>query len=270
MSTQPGSKLGVPSSGGTGSLAMSPSGGDKTGLGGAGGGTGIGRGDSTGSGMNGAGPGAGKTDTGRGSEPNARAGISPAPGPGGAGNVPSGTPPVRGVDISGGSSQVTLPSFGSDGSSSDPPASGRSAVKHQQSFDVDIVATANSGGAFEPYKNLLHGEKHTIYPETYSSLGTAAMEYAEASAARGVFAPPQGIRTNLPEGLPHARMVVTCTLDASGNLKGIRVLEAGPADMTAKVLSALRSWKFQPAMRANQPVEVTVILGFGINTNDRF
>jgi TonB family protein len=101
-------------------------------------------------------------------------------------------------------------------------------------------------------------------------LGTAAMEYAEASAGRGVFSPPQGIRTNLPEGLPRARMVVTCTLDASGNLKGIRVLEAGPADMTAKVLAALRSWKFQPAMRDNQPVEVTAILGFGINTNDRF
>jgi TonB family protein len=271
MSTQAGSKLGLPTSGGVGSLAMSPSGGDKTGLGGAGGGTGIGRGDSTGSGLNGAGPGAGKTGAGRGTEPNAAGGISPAPGPGGAGNVPAGAPPVRGVDISGGSSQVTIPAFGSDGSSSeDAQSPGRSAVKPQRSFDVDIVATANSGGAFEPYKNLLHGEKHTIYPETYSSLGTAAMEYAEASAGRGVFSPPQGIRTNLPEGLPHARMVVTCTLDASGNLKGIRVLEAGPADMTAKVLAALRSWKFQPAMRANQPVEVTAILGFGINTNDRF
>jgi TonB family protein len=271
MSTQAGSKVGLPTSGGIGSLAMSPSGGDKTGLGGAGGGTGIGRGDSTGSGMNGAGPGAGKTDIGRGTDPTARGGISPAPGPGGAGNVPSGSPPVRGVDISGGSSQVTIPAFGSDGSSAgDAQSPGRSTVKAQRSFDVDIVATANSGGAFEPYKNLLHGEKHTIYPETYSSLGTAAMEYSESTTGRGVFSPPQGIRTNLPEGLPHARMVVTCTLDASGNLKGIRVLEAGPAEMTAKVLAALGSWKFQPAMRANQPVEVTAILGFGINTNDRF
>ena len=70
--------------------------------------------------------------------------------------------------------------------------------------------------------------------------------------------------------LPRARMVVTCALDASGNLKNVRVLEAGPADMTAKVLAALRSWKFQPAMRGDQPVEVTAILGFGIDTNDRF
>jgi TonB family protein len=65
-------------------------------------------------------------------------------------------------------------------------------------------------------------------------------------------------------------MMVTCTLDASGNLKNLRVLEAGPADMTAKVLSALHGWKFQPALRGGQPVEVTAIVGFNIDTNDRF
>jgi hypothetical protein len=36
------------------------------------------------------------------------------------------------------------------------------------------------------------------------------------------------------------------------------------------VIAALRGWKFQPAMRSNQPVEVTAILGFNIDTNDRF
>jgi len=271
ISSQPGPKVGLPSNGGTGSLAMSPTGGDKPGLGGAGGGTSIGRGNGPGSGMNGAGPGAGKSDSGHGSDPTARGGISPAAGPGGAGNVPSGTPAVRGVDISGGSTVVNLPSFGSDPSASDPRTPGHSSAKARHAFDVDIVATASSGGAFEPYKNLLHGEKHTIYPDTSSSLGTAVMEYAEESAAeRGALFPPQSIRTNLPEGLPHSRMVVACTLDASGNLKNLRVLEAGPAGMTAKVLAALRSWKFQPAMRGTQPVEVTAILGFGIDTNDRF
>jgi TonB family protein len=64
-------------------------------------------------------------------------------------------------------------------------------------------------------------------------------------------------------------MVIACTLDAEGNIKNARVLEAGPAQMTSKVIAALRSWKFQPAMRNNQPVEVTAILGFGIDTNDR-
>ena len=65
-------------------------------------------------------------------------------------------------------------------------------------------------------------------------------------------------------------MVVTFTLDTAGNLRNIRVLDPGPAAMTAKVVAALRGWKFQPAMRGNQPVEVTAILGFGIDTNDRF
>ena len=270
ITTQPGSKLGLPI-GGTGALAMSPSGADRPGLGGAGGGTSIGRGNGPGSGMNGAGTGAGKSDSGHGSDPAAHGGISPSPGTGGAGSVPSGSPTVRGVDISGGTSQVTIPAFGSDPAGSDPQAPGHFSVRQRQALDVDIVATANSGGAFEPYKNLLHGEKHTIYPETSSSLGTAVMEYAEVTeSGRGAFSPPQSIRTNLPEGLPRARMVVTCTLDASGNLKNVRVLEAGPTDMTAKILAALHSWKFQPAMRSAQPVEVTAILGFGIDTNDRF
>ena len=255
----------------TGSLALSPSGGDKPGLGGTGGGSGIGHGDGPGSGVNGEGTGAGKAGAGRGSDPNAHGGISPSVGPGGAGNAPSGTPPVRGLSVNGGTTQITLPSFGSDPSAITPTAPGHSPLKQRQSFDVDIVATANSGGAFAPYKNLLHGEKHTIYPETSSSLGTAVMEYADESATgRGNIAPPQAIRSNLPEGLPHVRMVVTCQLDASGNLKNVKVLEAGPADMTAKVLAALRSWKFRPAMRGNDPVEVTAILGFAVDTNDRF
>ncbi len=273
MTSQPGSKLGMPSSGSTGSLAMSPTGGDKPGLGGAGGGTSIGHGNGPGSGLNGAGSGAGKADSGHGSDPTAKAGISPAAGPGGAGNAPSGTPAVRGIDISGGSSQITLPSFGSDPSTSQPPTPGRSSVKAQRpTLGVTIVATASSGGAFEPYKNLLHGEKYTAYFDT--SLGTAVMEFADEAAAGhpygATLTAPTAIRTDLPDGLPRARMVVACTLDASGNLKNVRVLEAGPADMTARILAALRSWKFQPAMRGTQPVEVTAILGFGIDTNDRF
>jgi len=272
ITTQPGSKLGLPS-GGSGALAMSPSGGEKPGLGGAGGGTGIGRGNGPGSGMTGPGSGAGKSDSGHGSDPSAHGGISPSPGPGGAGNAPAGTPAVRGVDISGGTSQVTIPAFGSDPSGSDPQAPAHSRVNQQrQALGVTIVATASSGGAFEPYKNLLRGEKYTTYFDT--SLGTVVMEFADELATSHTYdstlAAPTAIRTDLADGLPRARMVVTCTLDASGNLKNVRVLEAGPADMTAKIMAALHSWKFQPAMRGNQPVEVTAILGFGIDTNDRF
>jgi TonB family protein len=222
--------------------------------------------------MNGAGPGAGKLDTGHGSDASTRAGISPAAGPGGAGNIPSGTPPVRGIDISGGTGQVTLPGFGSDSSDGDLPAPNHSANKQRQALGVTIVATATSGGAFEPYKNLLRGEKYATYFDT--SLGTVVMEFADENAVGhpfgGTLAAPEAVRTELASGIPRARMVVTCMLDASGNIRNVHVLEAGPAGMTAKILAALRAWKFQPAMRGNQPVEVTAILGFGIDTNDRF
>ncbi len=271
VSSQPGSKVGLPTTGGAGALAMSPAGGDKPGLGGSGGGTGIGRGDSPGAGTKGTGPGASTFGPGRGSETNAHGGVSPTPGPGGAGNATAGNPAVPGVSVSGGSSVVNLGSFGDD-PLANSPTPGRSNAKTQtQVLGVTVVATGSSGGAFEPYKNLLRGEKYTTYLDT--SLGTAVMEYAEQSGtARSATAltGPQPIRTALPDGLPHTRIVFACVLDTNGNLKNIRVLEPGPADMTAKIVAALHAWKFQPPMRGTQPVEVTAILGFGIDTNDRF
>lgn len=274
VSSQPGTKVGLPPALTAGSLAMSPAGGDKNGVGGAGGGSGIGRGSGTGSAMNGSGPGTAKNGAGHGADPNASGGISSTTGPGGAGTANAGSPAIRGVDISGGSGIVTLPSFGSDGSAGDPNPAGRSSLhqQHQQTLGVTIVATASSGGAFEPYKNLLHGDKYTTYFDT--SLGTVVMEFSDEQPTNhsfgGTLTAPAALRSDLPEGLPRARMVVTCTLDASGNVKNPKVLEAASATTTAKILAALRSWKFQPAMKNNQPVEVTAILGFGIDTNDRF
>jgi len=272
ISSEPGSKVGLPMTGGTGSLALSPSGGDKPGLGGTGGGTGIGHGNGPGSSVSGEGVGAGKSGAGRGADPNARGGISPSAGPGGAGNANGGSPRVPGVSVSGGSSVVTLPSFGSDPAANDPSGPGRSNPRKQSGLGVTVVATATSGGAFEPYKNLLHGEKYTTYLD--SSLGPVVVEFADEAASGhpfgGTLTAPVPIRDALPDGLPHARMVLTAALDLSGNLRNVRVLESASADMTAKIVAALRSWKFQPAMRGNQPVEVTVIIGFNISTDDRF
>jgi hypothetical protein len=269
ISSQPGSKLGLPANGGKGALALSPAGGEKAGIGGEGGGSGIARGTGKGSGMSGENSGTGNKGPGRGSDGAARGGISVGNGPGGTGNASSGTPSVPGVSVQGGSSVVTLPSFGSDPSANDPSDPGRSSFRRRQALGVTVVATATSGGAFEPYKNQLHGETYTTYLET--SLGTVVVEFSDGtSGARGSLTAPQSVRVDLPEGLPRARMVVACTLDASGNVRNLRVLEAGPAQMTAKIIAALRSWKLQPAMRGDQPVEVTAILGFGINTDDRF
>ena len=270
ISSQPGSKIGMPGSGSKGSLAMSPGGGDKPGLGGTSGGTGIGNGTGAGSGLTGEGSGAGKTGTGTGSEPNVRGGISPTPGPGGAGDAPTGSPAVPGVDVRGGSTTtvVTLPSFGSEGGSN-PNLPGRSSVKQQQGPAITIVATSRSGGAFDFYGKL-PGDNYTVYLDT--AIGTVVMQFAEADTAShrsGSLVGPQGLRTDLPAELPHDRVVIKCKLDTSGNLKNLQVLEPGPAAMTIKIVTALRTWKLRPALRGRQPVEVNAILGFNINTNDR-
>lgn len=271
ISSQPGTKVGVPSASSGGSMAMSPTGGEKPGIGGAGGGTSIGHGTGAGAALSGTGSGSANTGTGHGADPTVRGGISTANGPGGTGNMPAGNPAVRNVEISGGSTIVTIPGFGSNDGANNAGSSPRTPVQQSQPLGVTIVATAGSGGAFEPYKKLLHGEVYTTYLDT--SLGTVVMEFAESAPPHSFAGPlsaPSPIRTEVAAGLPHARMVLACTLDAEGNLRNPRVLEPGPVQMTAKVLAALRSWKFQPAMRNNQPVEVTTILGFGINTDDRF
>jgi hypothetical protein len=270
VSTQPGPNMGLPANGSKGSTALSPSGREKAGLGGIGGGSSIGTGTGSGSGMKGEASGAGKSGAGHGSDPSARGGISPSSGPGGAGNATSGNPAVPGVSVSGGSTIVTLPSFGPD---SPPPdsLSGRALSQQHQQMNVTIVSTARAGGAFEPYKNLLDGEIYTTYLDT--SFGQVVMEFADSSPGQAGIAnvtAPQPIRTTLPAGLPHTRMVVACALDASGNVREIHLLEGGPVTTTNKIIAALSGWKFQPAMRGNQPISVRAILGFGIDTNDRF
>ncbi|MGB8580119.1 MAG: hypothetical protein WCD47_04815 [Candidatus Sulfotelmatobacter sp.] len=274
VSTTPGSERALPGTGGKGSLAMSPSGGDKPGIGGSGGGSGIGSGSGPGSGLSNKttaeNSGAGKSGTGHGSDPNARGGISPTPGPGGAGTAPTGSSAAPGVDIRGGSAIVNLPSFDASNSSA-PTVPGRSSVKADQGPAITIVATSRSGGAFDFYGKL-PGDNYTVYVDTPA--GTVVMQFAEADSSShpnaGPLTGPEGLRTSLPANLPHARVVIKCKLDASGNLKNLQVLEPGPATMTAKIVAALPSWKFRPATRGSQPVEVNAILGFNIDTNDRY
>lgn len=271
VSTQPGSNPGL-GDGGKGSLALSPTGGDKPGLGGSGGGTSIGNGVGPGSGMAGEDTGAGRSGTGRGSDSNAHGGISPTPGPGEAGASPIGTPPIAGVDVRGGSTSniVNLPSF-NDGTSNAPALPGRSNIQDDKGPAITIVATSRSGGAFDFYGKL-PGDNYTVYVDT--NIGTVVMQFAEADpnahANAGALVGPSGIRTLLPQNLPHARVVIKCRLDARGNLKNFQVVEPGPAAMMAKIMAALPGWKFRPAQRGPQPVELNAILGFNINTNDRY
>jgi hypothetical protein len=265
VSSQPGTKVGVPNAAGGGAIAMSPSGTAKTGLGGSGGGAGIGKGNGPGSGLQGEGSGAAKAGPGPGSDPSAHSGISPYPGPGGAGQGTTGAPAVPGVSVQGGST-ITLPSFGPPGgdSSSGP---GRSSASDHKRSGVTVVATSRSGGVFN-YYGLLKGDNYSIYFET--SLGTAVMQYADAAAvahpSKEILTEPDPIRKDLPSGLRPTRVVIACILDRSGVFKDLKLLEPGAAETTSKILAALPNWKFRPAFRGTEPVEVNVILGFGIDT----
>ena len=267
LSNQPGTKAGLPNSTGGGALAMSPSGTAKSGLGGSGGGSGIGKGNGPGSGLQGEGSGAGKEGAGRGSDPNARGGISPYPGPGGAGTGTSGAPAMPGVSVQGGTTTVNLPSFGAPGGDAPATGPGHSSVNDHKRSGVTVVATSRSGGVL-PYYGLLKGDNYSIYIET--SLGTAVMQYSDPSSAthpsREALSEPEPLRKDLPEGLRSTRVIIACTLDRSGELKDLKVLEPGAAETTSRILVALHSWKFRPAFRGNEPVEVNAILGFGVDT----
>jgi hypothetical protein len=267
VSSQPGSAIAVPGNAGVGTIAMSPTGGDKPGLGGSGGGSSIGHGAGPGSGLSGEGTGAAKDGPGHGSESRARGGISPYPGPGGAGSGTTGKPPMPGVSVHGGSNIVTLPSFGADGTA--PDIIGRSSVsKDHATPNITVVGSSRSGGAFNFYGTLKGDKVYTIYIDTV--LGTAVMEYADPSSAVHPYAEdliaPQPMRADLPANLKPSRLVIACVLDRSGALRNPQVLEPGRGDLTAKVLAALTGWKFRPVFRGTQPVEVNAILGFDIDT----
>jgi hypothetical protein len=268
ISSQPGTKVGLPNSTGGGAIAMSPGDTAKTGLGGSGGGSGIGKGNGPGSGLQGEGSGAGREGAGRGSDPNARGGISPYPGPGGAGTGTSGAPAMPGVSVQGGTTTVTLPSFGSPGGDAPSTGPGHSSTNAHKGSGITIEATPRSGGVFAYYGVLKGDRNYSIYIDT--SLGRAVMQYADPASATHPssekLSEPEAMRYDLPDGLRPTHVVFVCTIDRSGDLKDLKVLEPGSPETTSKILVALHSWKFRPAFRGDEPVEVNVILGFGIDT----
>jgi hypothetical protein len=269
VSNQPGKQVGVPNSTATGAVAMSPTGTAKSGLGGSGGGSGIGKGNGPGAGLQAEGSGAGREGTGRGSDPNSSAGISQYPGPGGAGTGTTSPPAMPGVSVQGGSTQViNLPSFGAPNGGAPATGPGHSSANVHKGSGITIEATPRSGGVFGYYGILKGDRNYSIYIDT--SLGTAVMQYADASSAAHPssenLSAPEPMRKDLPAGLHPTRVIIACILDRSGEIKEMRVLEPGAAETTSKILVALHSWKFRPAFRGNEPVEVNAILGFGVDT----
>ena len=130
-----------------------------------------------------------------------------------------------------------------------------------------MVATSRSGGVL-PYYGLLKGDNYSIYIET--SLGTAVMQYSDPSSAthpsREALSEPEPLRKDLPDGLRPTRVDLRLHPRPNRALKDLRVLDPGAAETTSKILAALPNWKFRPAFRGDEPVEVTAIIGFGMDT----
>jgi hypothetical protein len=264
VSPKPGDKRGAPANSEKATLAMSPAGTAALGAGGEGGGSGIRNGSASGSASSGASSGASSSpaSAGRGANTSDRIGSSPYPGPGGTGSASYGTARVPGVSVSGGSNSVTLPSFGA------PPSAGSHSTAHGTGNGVTVVASPRAGGAMNFYGMLKGDRVYTIYLHT--SAGMASMQFADPSSVAQPYAAeltaPQAIRTDAPSDVPPVRLVILCALDRSGALKNLHVLQSDASDFQKKILSVLPEWKFSPAFRGSDPVEVNVILGFGVDT----
>lgn len=171
-----------------------------------------------------------------------------------------------GISVSGGNT-ITLPSFGGSGSGADPAGPGRTHLS-KGGPGITIVASSRSGGAFNFYGALKGDPVYTIYFQT--TLGVAVLQYADPTSAHHVYAQeltaPEPLKADFPAGLTPSRMVIACILDQNGAIRNARMLEPGAAQTSAKVLASLPSWKFKPAFRGDQPVEVNAILGLNIDT----
>jgi hypothetical protein len=269
VSNQPGPAVGVPGNATAGSIAMSPSGGAKPGLGGSGGGLSIGHGTGPGSGMIGEGSGAAKAGTGKGSDPNSRSGISPYPGPGGAGNGTNGQPPAPGVSIQGGNTAaiINLPSFGSDDSNSSVP--GRSPTGGpRRALTVTAKGTSRTGGAFNLYGHL-PGVVYTTFL-FINGFGTLPMQFSDPLSTNRAYSEeltsPDVIQASLQVPLNGARIMIEGKMNQSGHLHDFHQIFADPGAPVDKVVTAVSTWKFTPALRGNDPVEVSVLLGFNFDT----
>jgi hypothetical protein len=263
VSPQPGSKFGVPGSGGTGSLAMSPNGGNSPGLGGSGGGAGIGSGAGSGSGNVGEGSGAGKTGTGFGASTTAHGGISNAPGRGGAGKG-AGNSSMAGVSITGGGT-VNLPSFAMGGSAPSIPGKMPS-ERERRNPAITVVATSRSGGALNLYGEMKGDKVYTIYIDTHP--GVAVLQFADPDRANGFnedLTPPEPVRAEVPSTLK-SRVIVTCTMDRSGILRDLKPLPGTKAQIPPSLVAALARWRFRPVLRGADPIDVTAVLGFNVDT----
>lgn len=258
LSTSPGSEFGAPSGGGSGSLSASPHGRRTEGIGtGNGAGSGIAAGAGSGSARSGKGPGGAESGSGRGESRAAVTGISPGKGRGGAGT--DAAQPGTGIHIEG--ATVNIPSFGS-GAIEEP--SGRPRTGTRKSPSVTIVGTGRSGGGLAVHETFGSARVYTVYFPT--ARGTAVLQFAaesEMTAFGQELTAPEPINTPLPAEVTISRLIVRFVIDRVGAVRELRILDNATPLVASRLVAALGKWRFRPALRGEDAIEVNAILGLG-------
>jgi hypothetical protein len=269
VSPKPGHQPALPAIPEKATVAMSPAGSAKTGADGQGGGHGISRGNGPGTASSGTATGGTSAGAGKNTVIIAGNTNSPYPGPGGSGIMNSGNPRVPGISVSGGKNVITLPSFAP---TPEPSAMARSTAAKSLGNGITVIAGPRAGGALNLYGVLKGDRIYTIYINT--KMGTAVMQFADPSSVDHPYAnqltAPRALRAEAPAvrlAGKHAKLLIACDLDRNGMLKNTHILESADNVAAQQVLAALSGWKFAPALRGQDPVEVTAILGFGVGTN---
>ncbi len=156
---------------------------------------------------------------------------------------------------------VYLPSFGTGS----PTAASHSPAGPQRN-DIVVIATPSAVRGERGLESLNVATLYTIYLQT--GRGVAVMQYGQAASRQGYdqeLQPPQALNVELPSNFGEARIVVRCVLDVFGKLRQMRTVESSDPNLPVQMLRVLREWRFRPAERNSQPVEVDVLLGFGGN-----
>jgi TonB family protein len=119
------------------------------------------------------------------------------------------------------------------------------------------------------FYGVLKGDRvYTIYFKT--GAGMVSLQFADPESAIHSYTEdliaPQALRTEVSSDAPRARLVIKCVLDRNGVVKDASILQSAGGEFEKQVFAALPDWKFSPAFRRDQPVEVNAILGFGVDT----
>jgi hypothetical protein len=230
-------------------------------------------GSGQGSGVNSASNASG-TGRGAGSSPGVGTGSATGKGSGaGAGSAPGGGG-FPGISIQGGR-------YGNGNSGS---MLAKAEPRHPTSYNVNIVATASSGGGL-PDLGVFHNEKvYTVFVDMRATDEDHApswiLQYAvqqpppgdpdENGRTRinGVPTPPLAMLKEIPQFTPellrkyaHKVIVASAVMSTSGKLEQVSIPQNSEDTLVGPLLAALKHWLFQPALVDGQPVSLKILLG---------